>query len=404
MKAIFVLLLGVLCTSASPLPLAKRQSTATSHPTAAPGAWDTFSVSGSAVKYKVYTPSKYSASQSVPLIMMLHGCTQDMNVFSDSTQYAGLAEAQNFIVVFPSQDPNASNKCWKWYDSGSQQRGGGDAAILAGIVDSIKSNGKWAIDSSRTYVGGLSAGAAMAVIMGNTYPDYFAAICSGSGLEYGAAHDLTSGSLATSQGGPSPSTAGQAAFQAEGSHARSVPALVFQGTSDYTVNQLNGDQIVQQYLTTNKLAAPNSGLNTQFGGSGTSITGSSTTADGSVSGGYTYKIFGWNDNSGVNVQYYKINSMGHAWSGGFQTGSATYVDPKGPDASLISYNFFMQYTTSGTTGGNGGSSSSSSTTTTKASTTTTTTSSGGLPTYSWPTGLPTYSLPTFSLPGMPTLA
>lgn len=141
-------------------------ATATAHPTLAPGAWQTFSISGSGAQYKVYTPSKYNKQQKVPLIMMLHGCTQNMNIFSDSTQYAGLAEAQNFIVVFPSQDPSVTNSCWKWYDPPSQQRGGGDAAILAGIVDSIKSNGNWNIDNTRVYVGGLSAGAAMSVVMG----------------------------------------------------------------------------------------------------------------------------------------------------------------------------------------------------------------------------------------------
>jgi poly(3-hydroxybutyrate) depolymerase len=140
--------------------------TATAHPTSAPGAWQTFSISGSGAQYKVYTPSKYNKQQKVPLIMMLHGCTQNMNIFSDSTQYAGLAEAQNFIVVFPSQDPSVTNSCWKWYDPPSQKRGGGDAAILAGIVDSIKSNGNWNIDNTRVYVGGLSAGAAMSVVMG----------------------------------------------------------------------------------------------------------------------------------------------------------------------------------------------------------------------------------------------
>lgn len=98
--------------------------------------------------------------------MMLHGCTQNMNIFSDATQYAGLAEAQNFIVVFPSQNPSVSNSCWQWYNPSSQQRGGGDAAVLASIVDSVKAHGTWTIDNSRVYVGGLSAGAAMAVVMG----------------------------------------------------------------------------------------------------------------------------------------------------------------------------------------------------------------------------------------------
>lgn len=137
--------------------------------------------------------------------------------------------------------------------------------------------------------------------------------------------------------GPAPATQGQAAFNAMGSYARSVPGnienksnlesrkcitkiiclvLVFHGTGDYTVYPLNGDQVVEQYLATDKLAAPNSGLNTAFGGGasgtdhgGQDITGSTSKTSGSVSGGYTYTVYTWNDNAGVRVQYYKIDTM-----------------------------------------------------------------------------------------------
>jgi hypothetical protein len=92
--------------------------------------------------------------------------------------------------------------------------------------------------------------------------------------------------------------------------------LVFHGTGDYTVYPLNGDQVVEQYLDTDNLAAPNSGLNTAFGGGSTTsdhagqdITGSSSKTTGSVSGGYTYTVYGWNDNSGLRIQYYKIDTM-----------------------------------------------------------------------------------------------
>ncbi|PNB77000.1 poly(3-hydroxybutyrate) depolymerase, partial [Pseudomonas sp. FW305-BF6] len=109
-------------------------------------------------------------------------------------------------------------------------------------VNQVKTD--YAIDSDRVYVGGLSAGAAMSVIMGATYPDVFAAISVGAGLEYKAATSVTNAYTAMSSGGPNPSQQGDAAFSAMGSNKRVVPVVVFHGTSDYTVYPVNANQVI----------------------------------------------------------------------------------------------------------------------------------------------------------------
>src|SRR5262249_43405428 len=132
----------------------------------------------------------------------------------------------------------------------------GEPAIIAGITQEVmERTSTWNVDPDRVYVAGMSAGAAMAVVMGATYPDVYAAMGEHSGLEYGAASDVTSATAAQMSGGPSPQTQGQAAFQAMGAQARLVPVIAFQGTADFTVRPVNGDQVTQQWMATDGLAS-----------------------------------------------------------------------------------------------------------------------------------------------------
>lgn len=300
---IFSMILAIVFSLLAPLPQAGH---------AASGAWDQFTYSGTAGSrpYFVYTPASYVPGTAVPMIVMLHGCTQTPADFAAGTQMNALADTNNFIVVYPQQTSSYNqNQCWNWYDPSHQSRGNGEPAIIAGIVQEVKNNtSKWTIDSNRVYVGGLSAGAAMSAIMGATYPDVFAAIAVGSGLEYKAATTQNDAFTAMRQGGPSPTTQGQAAYNAMGSAARVVPTIVFQGTSDYTVYPINGDQVIQQYMQTDKLAS-NGTYNASFNSP-------SSTTNGQVSGtqGRSYTVLQWNDNNGNLIEeYWKINGMGHAW-------------------------------------------------------------------------------------------
>jgi poly(hydroxyalkanoate) depolymerase family esterase len=305
---------------------------------ASSGVWQHYIYSGPAGSrpYFVYTPANYQVGTAVPLIVMLHGCTQTPADFAAGTQMDQLADQKQFIVVYPQQTSTYNLlECWNWFDTADQVRGSGEPAIIAGIVQTVEQNtSQWTIDSRRVYVAGMSAGAAMAVIMGATYPDIFTAIGVHSGLEYQAGTSEVSGVLAQSRGGPNPTQQGQAAYNAMGCAARVVPIIVFQGTSDYTVYPINGDQVAQQWMETDHLASNNI-YNASF-------SSPATTTNGQISGGHSYTTYTWNDNNGNEIEeYWKINGMGHAWSGGSTSGS--YTDPQGPNASLAMYNFFMSH-------------------------------------------------------------
>jgi poly(3-hydroxybutyrate) depolymerase len=174
----------------------------------------------------------------------------------------------------------------------------------------------------------------MAGILAATYPDTFAAVGMHSGVEYQAAKSMIQGFRAMGHGGPDPVLQGQRAHEAMGSFARRVPTIVFHGTRDDTVSSVNGDQTVQQWMHTNQLVS-NGTYQTDFHRP-------SKTTTGQVPGGRAYTVFNWTDTTGEVVQvYWKVQGLGHAWSGGSPSGS--FTDPLGPNASVAMYQFFMDH-------------------------------------------------------------
>jgi poly(hydroxyalkanoate) depolymerase family esterase len=261
--------------------------------------------------YKLYVPSGYDGG-ALPLIVMLHGCTQSPDDFAAGTRMNEIAEEQNFIVAYPAQSKAAnSSKCWNWFNPTDQQRGKGEASLIAGIT--IQIMGAFSIDARRVYVAGLSAGGAAAAIMGQAYPDLYAAIGVHSGLPCGAARDVASAFAAMKHGNKTP----KAMPHAEG---RIIPTIVFHGDADTTVDSVNGDDIISQSKSGLKLEK--------------------TVTHGRSAGGTKYtRIVEQDGNGQLVLEQWRLHGAGHAWSGGSPTGS--FTDPAGPDASREMIRFFL---------------------------------------------------------------
>src|SRR3954463_5474401 len=126
----------------------------------------TFSNPAGSRAYKLFVPSRYQG-QPLPLVVMLHGCTQSPDDFAAGTRMNFIAEEQSCFVVYPAQRSEANQaKCWNWFRTADQQRGKGEPSLIAGITRQIMRD--YSLDPKRVYVGGLSAGAAAAAIMGAT--------------------------------------------------------------------------------------------------------------------------------------------------------------------------------------------------------------------------------------------
>lgn len=270
--------------------------------------------------YKLFIPAGLGDAVP-PLIVMLHGCTQSPDDFARGTRMNALAQEQGYVVAYPAQAQSRNaGKCWNWFRTGDQQRGQGEPALLAALTAHLVR--KHRLDDRRVYVAGLSAGGAMAAVLASTYPDLYAAIGVHSGLPFGAAHDLPSALAAMKQGAAAPSS------RAPATRMSTVPAIVFHGDRDTTVDPCNGAGVIAQSIgaTSQDCGLPEAHATVERG----------CTPDGRS---YTRTIH--KDDAGtVIAEQWLVHGAGHAWFGGDPAGS--YTDPSGPDASEHMLRFFSE--------------------------------------------------------------
>ena len=192
--------------------------------------------------YKLYIPSGYQG-QAVPLIVMLHGGTQTPDDFAAGTRMNVIAEEETCLVVYPAQPSHANPaKCWNWFRPNDQRRDHGEPSLIAGITRQVMHD--YSVDPQRVYVGGLSAGAAAASVMGATYPDLYAAIAVHSGLAFGVADDLISAFAAMRHGDLRCSYASSEAADFPEDQQQFVPTIVFHGDRDTIVHPRNADHVI----------------------------------------------------------------------------------------------------------------------------------------------------------------
>ena len=260
--------------------------------------------------YKLFEPARVDDAP-LPLVVMLHGCTQDPDDFARGTRMNALARAQGFLLLYPSQSQRANaQRCWNWFKHNHQARGKGEPSILAGMVrEVIATHG---VDPARVYVAGLSAGGAMATILGDAYPDLFAAVGVHSGLPTGSARDVQS-AFAAMSGGAQP-------VRRAAKTGATPPTIVFHGDADTTVNVVNGERVLEA--------------------AGLSARPEATRGASAMGTPYSRRVY--IDGQGAErAEQWTIHGAGHAWSGGDLAGS--YTDPRGPDASAEMLRFFLQH-------------------------------------------------------------
>ncbi|KAB2541386.1 esterase [Salipiger aestuarii] len=283
----------------------------TAVPQGAPFLQDTYTGPAGSRMYRTYVPASAKAGAG-GVIMMLHGCTQSPEDFAAGTGMNELAEKHGFVVIYPAQSRgDNAQSCWNWFSRGDQRRDRGEPAILAGMASRVCAAHD--IVRDHTFVAGLSAGGAMAAILGETYPDVFAAVGVHSGLPVGAAKDVPS------------------AFAAMGGNILDAPirprsgstvrTIVFHGTADATVSPKNGESVARRALDSNTRQSLE------------------THERGHANGRNFSRVISSDANGAAVVEHWRIDGQGHAWSGGSTGGS--YTDPKGPDASAEMVRFFF---------------------------------------------------------------
>ena len=193
--------------------------------------------------YCLYVPPRANADTPMPLVLMLHGCTQNPLDFATGTGMNEAAASARALVLYPAQPSQANPKgCWNWFRPTDQQRDTGEPAVLMGMVRDVMA--LHPVDPRRVYVAGLSAGGAMAALLGREYPDVFAAEGVHSGLQAEAAHNVM-GALSAMRNGAKPSPAAYAGARQSNTPALPPrPIIVFHGDADSTVHARNGEQLI----------------------------------------------------------------------------------------------------------------------------------------------------------------
>ena len=273
-------------------------------------------------QYWLYVPASHSASKPASLIVMLHGCTQDGPDIARGTRLNEWAGREGFIVAYPQQSKAMNNlKCWNWFNPEHQAREGGEPAIIAGITREVMA--KHNVDAKRVYLGGVSAGAAMAGLTAAAFPELYSALALHSGPEFRAATNMGEALQAMKTGGPDPVQQGSLAFQTMANRARAIPVIVFHGAKDGVVFPVNGEQAARQWISTNDHADDGSANN-------------SINVEMVKAAGHSRTIA--RSKGRALIEYYLIDDLGHAWSGGSAEG--TYTDPKTLDATAEMIRFF----------------------------------------------------------------
>jgi poly(hydroxyalkanoate) depolymerase family esterase len=249
------------------------------------------------------TSAEASLGQPLPLVVMLHGGTQTPDDFAAGTRMNVIAEEETCLVVYPAQPSHANPaKCWNWFRPNDQRRGRGEPSLVAGITRQVMHD--YSVDPQRVYIGGLSAGAAAAAVMGATYPDLYAAIGIHSGLVCGAADDLISAFAAMRQGSLASSEFRETSGVLE--DGPTVPTIVFHGDRDTIVHPRNADHVISRSTRTTNWQQK--------------------VYCGQVPDGHAYTCSIHTDANGRAIlEQWCIHGAGHAWSGGSPTGS--YTDP-----------------------------------------------------------------------------
>ncbi|TPW32784.1 extracellular catalytic domain type 1 short-chain-length polyhydroxyalkanoate depolymerase [Pararhizobium mangrovi] len=263
--------------------------------------------------YRLYVPAALSG-RAAGLVVMLHGCRQTPEDFALGTQMNQLAEEYGLVIAYPEQTSRSNaSSCWNWFNPGDQARDAGEPAVIAGITREVAA--EFGVDRAHTFVAGLSAGGAMAAVMGETYSDLFAAIGVHSGLAFGSASDVASAFSAMQGKAP-----GRSGGKPRTASANPVRTIVFHGSRDTTVSPVNAAHIVSAATGADYAAKEE----TQHAVNGRSASCSRVR----------------DANGKVRIESWLVDGAGHAWSGGNPAGS--FTDGRGPDASREMVRFFLE--------------------------------------------------------------
>jgi len=266
--------------------------------------------------FRLHVPAHLDGATQAPLLVALHGCTQNAVDFAEGTRFDAIADRYGAIVVYPEQTDRANaRRCWNWFLPENQSRERGEPAAILAVVEEIVE--RLNVDRSRIFVTGLSAGAAMAAILAEQSPDVFAGVGLMAGIALHASHDVRT-AYSAMRGEPDADALRSLLRANDAAAFERMRVIIWTGARDRTVAPANAQLLAKQFLQLLHVPADPA---------------EPTVVDDGL-------LSQWRDARGtVRVVLRTIEDLGHAWSGGSLRGSHTA--PKGPSASEAMMRFFL---------------------------------------------------------------
>ena len=245
--------------------------------------------------------------------MLCHGCRQTPEEFALGTRIAAAADANRWLILMPRQRDNANAwSCWNWFDRPTVQ-GNGEAAIVAAMTRKVLR--RYRGDASRVFAAGMSAGAALAAILGVRHPAIFRGVIAHSGIACGAAATPLTATRVMAHG---PETDVAAIGRAAHDAGHRVSLLAIQGMADNLVAPRNALALARQYLALANVAVDGCAL-------------PDAAADRSdVAEGHRMRTRDWRAGDALAARLVEVDGLGHAWSGG--EASLPFNDATSPSA------------------------------------------------------------------------
>lgn len=270
-------------------------------------------------EYLLYVPRGWSRLRRAPLFVLCHGCRQTPEDIAALARIAEHADRTGSLVLLPRQTSEANPwNCWNWFDANTE-RGAGEAAIVAAQIVAVRR--RYRARRARAWVAGISAGGALAAVIGLRHPRLVAGVLVHSGLACGAASSAAM-ALAVMRRGPDTDVAriGAAARAAQRTQPLPVALLAIHGSEDDVVAPVNASALVEQYLRFNGAAVRDEAV---------AVPGEAPCGAGGTDE-HPMRCDDWRIDGRLVVRQVIVEGLGHAWSGG--DGRFAYADPRGHDA------------------------------------------------------------------------
>ena len=262
----------------------------------AQGTWTQSRIVGFS-KVDVYVPPTESpVGAGRALMIVLHGCTQDISAFRTANLDL-VADEYGMVIAVPDAQNKAGFSCWDyWGDSTAKSRSAGDYKNVIDLAVELRDDSSYGIDPNQVYVAGLSSGGAFAMTVGCLAPDVFAGMAldaaPSTGTSSNGAFSLESNSTQTAQRCEGYAGSNASYFDTQ------ITSTAY-GTGDYTVPQGYGLQNAEAMAK---------------------IYGVSKVAGTTDLGGATESRW-----SNGRISMVELSGVGHAWPGG-SGASGSYID------------------------------------------------------------------------------